>query len=395
MPHSCEEKRTYAIMGCKPTERRAYIVNTPLNQTIDQSGTQPLRVGIVGLGWAGETHLKAYQQQPYVEVVALAGLEAPRLAALGATYNVPHLYEDYRELVGRDDLDAVSVCVPNFLHAPIAIAALERGKHVLCEKPLARTAAEAATIVTAAERADRVVEVAFNHRMRGDVTVLKRYLDEGSLGRVYHVKASWMRRRGIPGLGSWFTNKNMAGGGPLIDLGVHVLDLALYLLGDPTVRSVSAATYAELGPHHIGGSMHSDKQQVGSPYEVEDLATAFLRLADGATVLLEASWATHSGAGDDFGITLYGSTGGAEIAVRNYNWDNTLRIFTDVAGAPAEIRPQLTRGDGHVSVVRNFIATIRSNEWAAHRGQDGLRRTQIIDACYQSALDGREVAIAE
>jgi predicted dehydrogenase len=251
--------------------------------------THPQRVGIVGLGWAGETHLKAYKQQPQVEVLALAGLETPRLNHLGSTYNVPHLYENYEDLIARDDLDIVSVCVPNYLHAPIAIAALRSGKHVLCEKPLARSGAEAQTIVDAATQANRVVHVAFNHRRRGDVQVLKRHIEGGSLGRLYHAKASWMRRSGIPGLGSWFTNKEMAGGGPLIDLGVHVLDMALYLLGEPTVRSVSAATYAELGPRNTGGMTQSDKQQVGSPFEVEDLATAFLRLEGGGTLLLESS----------------------------------------------------------------------------------------------------------
>jgi predicted dehydrogenase len=357
--------------------------------------THPQRVGIVGLGWAGETHLKAYKQQPQVEVLALAGLETPRLNHLGSTYNVPHLYENYEDLIARDDLDIVSVCVPNYLHAPIAIAALRSGKHVLCEKPLARSGAEAQTIVDAATQANRVVHVAFNHRRRGDVQVLKRHIEGGSLGRLYHAKASWMRRNGIPGLGSWFTNKEMAGGGPLIDLGVHVLDMALYLLGEPTVRSVSAATYAELGPRNTGGMTQSDKQQVGSPFEVEDLATAFLRLEGGGTLLLESSWATYRSNGDDFGVTLYGSEGGAQINVHNYTTENTLRIYTDVAGVPAEVSPLVPRGEGHVAVVREFVDVIRSGDWAAHVGREGLRRAQIIDACYQSALEGREVVIDE
>ena len=354
---------------------------------------EPLRVGVVGLGFAGETHLKSYLQIPNVEAVALAGLETERLAALGATYNVPYLYSSYEELLARDDLDIVSVCVPNYLHAPIAVAALERGKHVLCEKPLARTSAEAESIVQAATKADRVLHVAFNHRKRGDVQVLKRYLEAGSLGRIYHAKASWMRRTGIPGMGSWFTSKEMAGGGPLIDLGVHVLDLALYLLDEPTVATVSAATYAELGPRGRGGYVANDKMRVGSTYEVEDLATAFLRLANGTTILLEASWATYGSAGDDFGVTLYGTEGGAEIKVKNYNWEDTLRIYTDVADVPAEVHPRITKGEGHLAIVRDFIAAIRSGDWAAHRGIEGLQRTQIIDACYASALQGREVVL--
>ncbi len=356
-----------------------------------------LRVGVVGLGFAGETHLKNYLLQPNVETVALAGKEEEKLRLLGATYGVPNLYGSWEDLVSRDDLDIVSVCTPNHLHAPIAIAALESGKHVLCEKPLARTGVEAETISAAARKAGRVLRVAFNHRERGDVRVLKHYIENGDLGRVYHVKASWMRRRGIPGMGSWFTSKALAGGGPLIDLGVHVLDLALYLLGEPEVRSVSAATYAEFGPSGRGGRGELDdltKTPVGTAYEVEDLATAFIRLEGGATLLLEASWAVHGSAGDDFGLTLYGTEGGAEVRVRNYNWNDTLRIFTDVAGVPAEVAPQLTRGEGHLAVVRDFVNTVRGGDWSREHGEEGLARTRVIDACYASALQGREVGLS-
>lgn len=359
---------------------------------MDSSAT-PLRVGVVGLGFAGETHAKAYQMIPGVEVVAMAGLEEERLKSLTAELGVPHAYRRWEELVERDDLDIVSVCTPNFLHAPIAVAALEGGRHVLCEKPLARTGDEAQTMVDAAVNAGRVLMTAFNHRQRGDVQMLKRYIEAGSLGRIYHAKASWMRRRGIPGMGSWFTSKNMAGGGPLIDLGVHVLDLALFLLDEPEVLSVSAATYAELGPQGRGGRANDNKTQVSSAYEVEDMASAFIRLRGGGTLLLEASWATHSSAGDDFGVTVYGSDGGAEIKVLNYNWEDTLRIFTDIADAPAEVRPLVTRGEGHRAVVRQFIEVVRSGDWSGFVGEEGLLRTRVIDACYASAMEQREVVL--
>jgi predicted dehydrogenase len=331
--------------------------------------------------------------------VALAGLEEERLAELGAAYDVPHLYRDYQDLLARDDLDAVSVCAPNALHAPMAIAALDGGRHVLCEKPLARTGAEAAAIVAAARRAGRVLHTAFNHRARGDVAVLKQYIDEGELGRVYHGKASWMRRKGIPTPGSWFTSRELAGGGPLIDLGVHVLDIALYLLGEPRVLAASAATYAELGPRGRGHREEAPdkvaKFVVGSGYEVEDLATAFLRLEGGGTLALEASWAVYGSAGDDFGATLYGTEGGAELRVLNYGWEDTLSIYTDVAGVPAVVRPRGPRGEGHLTVVRDFVAAIRGGDWAAHAGDEGLRRARIIDACYASAREGREVRVEE
>ncbi|WP_020575255.1 Gfo/Idh/MocA family protein [Actinopolymorpha alba] len=354
----------------------------------------PLRVGVIGLGFAGQAALKGYLALPDVDVIALAGLEADRLAELGKEHAIPHLYERWQDLLERDDLDAVSVATPTHLHAPISIAALESGKHVLCEKPLARSGEEAQAIVDAAVKANRVLKVCFNHRERGDVAVLKRHLDAGQLGRVYYAKAHWMRRNGIPGLGSWFTNREMAGGGPLIDLGVHMLDMALYLLGEPRVISVSASTFSELGPRGLGGSEYSAKLAVGSAYEVEDLATAFLRLEGGGALQLETSWATFRKPGDDFGVALYGTDGGAQISVENYAREDTLRIYTDVAGAPAEVRPRVLPGEGHRAVVREFVNLIRGGDWSAHVGRDGLARAQIIDACYLSALEGREVLVS-
>lgn len=354
---------------------------------------QPLRVGIVGLGWAGETHLKAYLQQPGVEVVAVADPNERRLGEIGRVYEIEHRFSDYTDLIARDDVDIVSVATPNHLHAPVSIAALESGKHVLCEKPLARSSIEGEAMVHAASNARRVLQVAFNHRQRGDVQVLKRYIEAGSMGRIYHAKSSWMRRSGIPGMGGWFTSREMAGGGPLIDLGVHVLDMALYLLGEPEVVSVSAATYAELGPR--GRGSRGDKTLMAGGYEVEDLATAFVRLGDGATLLVEASWAVYGKSADDFGVTLYGTDGGADLKVQNYNWENTLTLFTDTAGVPAEVQPRVERGEGHLAVVRNFVNIVRGGDWSNYDGREGLRRAQIIDACYLSALHGREVSLSD
>jgi len=352
---------------------------------------KPLRVGVVGLGFAGETHLKNYLRLPGVEAVALAGLEEDRLRELGEAYGVPNLYRGWEKLVAREDLDAVSIGAPNHLHVPIAIAAFGSGKHVLCEKPLARTGEEAEAIVEAAREAGRVLHVAFNHRERGDVRVLKKHLEGGNLGRVYHAKATWMRRNGIPGMGSWFTSKAMAGGGPLIDLGVHILDMALYLMDEPAVETVSCATYAELGPRGRGGR-GDDLTVVSEAFEVEDLATAFVRLRGGATLSLEAGWATYREGSDSFGLTLFGTEGGARIEVVDYGWKDTLRIYTDVAGVPVEVRPEVARGEGHLAVVRRFVEAVRKGSPDGSAG-DGLRRARIIDACYASAREGREVTL--
>ena len=360
---------------------------------MSSSIAQPIRIGVIGLGWAGETHIKAYQQLPNVELIGLADVAVERVAQVAASYGIPHHYSDYRELLARDDIDAVSICTPNQFHAPAAIAALSGGKHVLCEKPLARTGQEGESIVQAARAAGRVLQIAFNHRQRGDVQALKAYIETGALGRIYYAKAYWMRRANIPSRGGWFMNRDLAGGGPLIDLGVHALDMALYLMDEPAVASVSANTYNELGTRGRGGDGAFPLD--GSKYQVEDLATAFLRLRNGATLLLEASWATYSSAQDDYGVSLYGSDAGAELAVKNYTWDDTLRVFNDIGGVPAvaQLKPRRRDFTFHQGVIEGFIATIRSGEWQGHDGADGLLRARVIDACYESARLGHEVTL--
>lgn len=357
---------------------------------------QPLRVGVIGAG-IGAIHLAAYTKMPNVQVMAVAGLDDDRVKAVAAQYNVPRTYREYEELLAQPDIDAVSVCLPNVLHAPVTIAALEAGKHVLIEKPLARNAAEGRAMIEVAERTGKVLMVAFSQRYRGDIQWLKQYVDSGALGRIYYAKAHWMRRSGIPQIGSWFASKELAGGGPLIDLGVHVLDMALYFMGNPEPLSVTASTYAEFGPRGLKSSINSawNRANEGRPYEVEDLGTAFVRLEGGATLLLEASWATHSSAGDDFGVTLYGTEGGAELMVRNYTHENTVRIFTDVNGAQTDIAPRIPKVEGHYGVVSRFVEAVLNGKTATPTAEEGLRRAKVLDACYRSAAEQITVVIED
>ncbi len=353
---------------------------------------QKLRVGVIGLGFAGRTALEAFSELPDVEVIGLAGLEKDILTSLGEKHGVPHLYERWEDLLETPGLEAVSIGTPTQLHAPIALAALQKGLHVLSEKPLARTVAEGTAMVEASKQAGRVLKVVFNHRERGDVAALKHQIDEGQLGRIYYAKAHWMRRNGIPGMGGWFTNRELSGGGPLIDLGVHILDMALHLMGEPQVSTVSADTFAELGPRGKG-SRDPNANTLGSAFEVEDLATAYLRLKGGGALQLETSWATFRAPGDNFGIELFGTDGGAKIEVQNYTNEDTLRIFTDVGGVPAEVKPATGAGLGHRAVVREFVRIVKSGEWEGQNGSEALLRTEIIDACYASAKAGREVVL--
>jgi predicted dehydrogenase len=330
-----------------------------------------------------------------VETVALAGLEEPVRTALAARYGIARHVDRWEDLLELDGLDAVSVAVPTFLHAPIAIAALERGLHVLSEKPMARNGSEAHAMVEAARAAGRVLEVGFNHRERGDIQKLKNIIEAGRLGTPYYAKAWWLRRTGIPRLGSWFTTAELAGGGPLVDIGVHVLDFSLFVLRNPTVTAVSASTYDLLGRAGFGFNPESTKTGVAGStgFDVEDLATVFMRLQDGGTLLVEASWAAHRTDGDQFGITVYGSEGGAELIVEDYAPSGSLRVFTDDHGVPAETRLTAPAGGGHQVVVERFLAKIRSGRWDEHDGSATIALAHIIDACYRSAAEQREVRL--
>jgi predicted dehydrogenase len=354
-----------------------------------------VRVGVIGVGWAGRQHLAAYDALPGAQVVGLAGLEEPVRTALAVQYGVERHVARWEDLLEFDELDAVSVAVPTFLHAPIAIAALQRGLHVLSEKPMARNASEAESMVQAARAAGRVLDVGFNHRQRGDIQKLKDVIDAGRLGTPYYAKAWWLRRSGIPGRGSWFTNAELAGGGPLVDIGVHVLDYSLFLLGNPTVTAVSASTYDLLASAGFGFNPDATKTSVAGAtgFDVEDLATVFMRLQDGGTLLVEASWAAHRTHGDEFGITLYGSKGGAELIVENYAPSGSLRVFTDDDGVPAETRLTAEPGGGHKVVVEQFLAKIRSGRWHEHDGTATVDLARIVDACYRSAAEQREVRL--
>ncbi len=356
----------------------------------------PLRAGVVGLGWAGQQHMEAYATLPGVELVAIAGMEDEPRAALGKKYRVTRLHRDWRDLVAEGELDVVSVAVPTFLHAPVAVGALEAGMHVLSEKPIARNAIEAQAMVDAAHAAGRVLEVAFNHRRRGDIEALKAAIVEGQIGRPYHARAIWLRRSGIPALGSWFTNREMSGGGPLIDIGVHVLDYALHLFGEPRVLTVSAVTHSELGVRGRGGSKAgSDKQGVGSAFEVEDLATVLMRLEGGGSIVLETSWAAYRPAGDEFGITLYGTEGGADLRVLDYADAGELTIFTGEGEETADVTVAADPGRGHLAVVETFLEHVADEpNWTRYDGMLALERARIIDAAYQSAERGTEIALA-
>ena len=358
-----------------------------------------LRVGVIGLGWAGQQHIAAYDALPG----ARGGRDrrprgaGPRASSPRATA-IEHRVARWEDLLDVDGLDAVSVAVPTFLHAPIAIAALERGHpRPVREADRARTGREADAMVAAARAADRVLDVAFNHRQRGDIQELKAVIDAGRLGHPYYAKAWWLRRTGIPTLGSWFTQAELAGGGPLVDIGVHVLDYSLFLLGNPEVVAVSASTYDLLAHRRLRRRARTPTRPARATTRrstSRTCASVFMRLADGGTLLVEASWAAHRRDGDEFGITLYGTDGGAELIVDDYAPESArCSVFADDGGTAAasdRAREGRPRPPGGRRAVRREGPRRRG---AKHDGAGGGGTRAIVDACYRSAAEQREIRL--
>lgn len=358
------------------------------------NASTPLRVGVIGLGWAGRQHMDAWCSHPDAELVALSGQESALLAELGDAYGIPAgaRFHDWQELIASGALDVVSIATPTALHAPITVAAFDAGLHVLCEKPMAESLAAASAMVAAAERADRALEIVFNHRRRGEVRALKELVDNGSLGSVYYAKTGWQRRHGIPGMGTWFTRRELAGGGALMDLGVHMLDIALHVLGEPAATTVTASTYAEFGPRGLGSSQSPTASAHMGGFDVEDLATAFIRLDGGATLLLEASWAQwvpH----DLCYLEVYGTERGARLW-----WDggsgHGLQTWTAIDGTPATLFPAIGADGDHRACITEFTAVVAGGDLRQHRGRQALQRAAVLEAAYRSAATGTETAVA-
>jgi predicted dehydrogenase len=351
--------------------------------TKKQKKSDRIRVGIVGVG-IGSVHAAGYSKLPNVEIAALCDIDAGRAEALAGRYGVKNIYTDYEAMLAEAKLDAVSVCTPNALHAPVAIAALQAGCHVLCEKPLSVNATEGARIVEAARKATGKFMIGMNNRFRGDTQILRKYIESGDLGDIYYARCGWIRRNGIPGFGSWFTRKEMAGGGPLIDIGVHALDVTLYLMGNPKPLSVFGATYAKFGPHGKGQGQWGAPVRGGS-FTVEDLACAQIRFQNGASLALEASWAQHC-AGEKLYSEVYGDKGGATL--------EPLRIYTEAHGRLADIVPSYPSINGHEAEIAHFVECIVENKQPLATAEQALDVMKILDGIYRSAETGQSVMIA-
>lgn len=344
-----------------------------------------VRVAVIGTGGIAGAHLNAYAQVPEAEVVAVCDIVPERAENAAKRWGVAKWFTDYRRVLQLPEVEAVDICTPHAFHAPIAIAALKAGKHVLVEKPMASNLKGAAAMVKAAKEAGKVLFCGIKSRWAASTRQIKSFVDSGALGDIYFAEIVSTRRRGIPGWGSTFIRKETAGGGVVLDLGVYLVDTLLYLLNFPKPLTCSAI---------VGGFIGTQPEAVvqggwwwnPSEFEVDDFGAAFLRFDNGTAAVLKVCWAAHI---DSLGTSfLLGTKGGLKIA-------NPPEWFFDHAGFLAQTKlPQATDSvDGFVQEVRFFVDAIRNGTPPPVRPEEALSVQAVLEAVYRSAQQKWEVPV--
>lgn len=352
-----------------------------------------IKIAIIGCGGiATKAHMPQYEKMTNLyEVVAACDIVPEKAEAFARRFNIPAYYTDYHDVLKIEGLDAVDICTPNYLHSIIAVDALNVGVHVLCEKPDAVSVEEAKKMKAAADRNGKLLMVIRNNRFLVQSQYLKKYIEDGQLGKIYAGRCGWQRRRGIPGKGGWFTTKEQSGGGPLIDLGVHMIDLSVWLMGNPIPVSVTGCTYREFADNDVSESVDSSFGEVkaGGTFDVEDLAMGFIKFDNGACLQIEFSWASNVACDDKF-FELRGTRAGASY----HSTDGKLKIFTEEYGNTADLIPNFnSEVSGHYGNIKNFADVLMGKTQPVFLPEQGIDMIKILEAMYTSAETGKEALL--
>ena len=349
-----------------------------------------LKIAVIGVGSISEVHINGYIKNPNVELYAFCDINEETLKNKGEKYGITRLYTDEAEMLkALPELDAVSVCTWNSAHAPCTIMALNAGKHVLCEKPMALNADDAQKMIDASKKAGKKLMVGFVRRFGNDTAVARDFIDAGNVGDIYYAKATYLRRNGCPG--GWFGDKSRSGGGPLIDLGVHVIDLVRYLMGCPMPVSAYGATFAGMGKReNLKDNRDYDiRSNDDAPHDVEDMATALIRFDNGAVLAVEASFNLHIGKGKN-NIEMFGTKGGITLSPE-------FELYTEVNDYLANVSLDMPTALSFEGLFENeidyFVESIMTDRDLTSIAEDGRTLMKILDAIYESARTGSEVKI--
>lgn len=340
-----------------------------------------LKVGVIGLGM-GKGHLRDYHSNPKCEVVAVADVDQERLDLIGDEYGVQRRYLSGEQLLEKENLDAVSIATPNKFHHPLTMAALNKNMHVLCEKPMAMTVAEAQEMKETADRKGKNLMINLSYRFSDMSFALKQQVEDGVIGDIYFGRTVWHRRRGIPRFGGWFGQKELSGGGPLIDLGVHRIDLALWLMGYPEPVSVYGSTYNVIAKELA----RRDKKK----FTVEDLACGIIKFEGGQTLIVEASWALNINEPEHMITSLYGDKGGLVHKNVGGGYSMAAELYVEEAGN--HYTKVLDRACVSAPTpYKDFIDSIIEGRNPLATGEHGLKVQKILNGLYESSVTGEPV----
>ncbi len=341
-----------------------------------------IKVGVVGAGFIGVYHLEKYQKCTGSEVVAVCDVDAERAKAAAEKFDVPKTFTSVGRMLAMKEIDAISVCTPNIDHMKSTLKALSAGKHVLCEKPIAMNARQAQTMIDAARKAKKKLMVALNNRFRADTQFVKRIIEKGRIGKPYYARSLSIRRRGVPSWGV-FGQKKLQGGGPLIDIGVHMIDMTWYLMGCPKPVAVSGKTYETIGatPGHVGEFGLWDYKT----YDVEDFTVALVRFANGATMMIESAFCVNLDK-NVFGCHVVGDKGGAGIG--------PLSVQIQECGHLMDCTPgDIPKNDQYQAEIDAFVDAVAHNKPVPVPATEAIWTTKIIDAIYASSKANKEIRL--
>jgi predicted dehydrogenase len=345
--------------------------------------TKKIRIGVIGLGM-GRGHISGYREHEEADIVAIADLNKELLDKTGDEFKISGRYTDALDMLTKEKLDVVSIAVPNKFHKPLAIAALHSGCHVLCEKPMAMNAGEAEEMLAAARKTGKRLGINFSFRFTPQSFAMKRLVEAGELGDIYFGRTVWQRRRGMPKFGGWFGQKSLAGGGPLIDLGVHRLDLALWLMDYPEPEWVMGSTY-----NHIASEA---ARKEGKDFDVEDFACGMIKFKNGATLEVEASWAGNIKENENMSTRLLGTTGGLHQYNLKEGYQFHVECYQEKAGCHYDLHlhpPVAECKNPYYS----FVDAIVKNKPFLVSPEQGVTVMKLLDALYESAATGKPVKI--
>ena len=352
---------------------------------------EKIKVAVIGCGTiANSAHIPAYMKCEEAEIKYFCDIIPERATAAVEKYGCGIAITDYHEALNDPEITAISVCTPNYAHKEISVAALAAGKNVLCEKPAARTLAEAEEMLAAQQKYGKILNIGVVNRFNDNVREIKKIIDSGTLGEIYHVYVSFRAHRSIPGLGGAFTTKAVAGGGVLIDWGVHYLDIVMYCCGDPTPKTVSAETFAKLGnpmENYVYESMWAGPPKLDGTCDVDEAIAGIIR-TDGPIITINGSWAQNVYENDGRYIDFMGSKAGIRLW-----YGGKFKVYGVSDGKLTTEEIDVVKSNMFENEINAFVRDSVTQEKLPSHIEVNIKTQRIMEALYASAESHKEVTL--